>query len=290
MFYMIQKSIKDRLTSIIDYIELMEPKINVEFEKQYKETDNVNVYKQLHYHTLLVAVFSTIEDGLKKLCNADQYRGFTTLKVKDLAGNNYIEKSRIYFDKVAEINLEPVSNEWRRIKEFQKIRNAIVHNNSRITFSNDSSIDKSTLFQILKKYKHVVIDNETGRFYICDKEFVLSIIKQVMNYLDFIISTLSEKKVIARNTTLPYNNDLWGEEKITRIIEAVIYCHEERRKACKSLVDDTEQYTCGILGNATKILSFFCDGEWSPGDGKYIYEYGKDGLKKLVKKYKMHGD
>lgn len=253
------------------------------------------VFPKHYYNPLLLSIYGLFENWLKRLCDLDSRRGFSTVKVNDLAGGNYIEKSRRYLTIVAELNLEETETIWQKIKQTQKIRNAIAHNDSNIKTDKNRDITKQELFSLLSKDKRIVLNESIGSFFINDKEFLFEVIDLITKYLNIVITKLAGRKVIAKNTTMPYNNGGWGQEKSELIIDGLIKCiellEEFDRRVDEHRENDFKINLSGELGSimfdATKIYSFFCDGEWDVEDRDIIMKEKKEGFDKIKKIYKQ---
>lgn len=267
------------------------------FDPAFVYDDDIHKYNEVfpkhYFNPLLLSIYSLFENWLKRLCDLDSKRGFSNVKVNDLAGSNYIEKSRKYLKVVADLNMDDTEKDWQKIKDIQKVRNAIAHNDSNIKTDKNKELEKQDLYTILKNDNRIKLNDSIGSFYIKDKEYLYDVIELITRYLNFVISNLASRKVVARNTTMPYNNDCWGQEKTEHIIEELIKCLD--------LLDDFDRWTDEhrendfksnlevslgtIMLNATKVYSFFCDGKWETKDRDIIMKERKDGFEKIKKIY-----
>lgn len=285
-----QKEIEDSYNTVINEFE---EEINNEIDPSFFFDDEMHKYNKVfpkhYFNPLLLSLYSLFENWLKQLCDLDSKRGFSNVKVSDLAGNNYIEKSRKYLSIVAELNLTEIEKDWQKIKQIQKVRNAIAHNNSNIDTYKNKDIDKQDLFSFIKNDERIEFDKKTGKFHIKDKEFLYETIDLVDRYLNFIISHLSSKKVVAKNTTMLFDNVSCGQEKTEHIIAGIIHCidlldeFDKRRDEYRE--SDFKANLIGTLGSimydATNIYAFFCDGEWDVKDRDIIMQERKEGLEKI---------
>lgn len=270
-----------------------------DFEKinLYFEDDIHKFHKILPIYTFnptLLMLYGLFETWLKKLCDYHHKRKFSNIKVNDLAGNNYIEKSRRYLNLVADIDMTNSETDWQKIVIAQKIRNCIAHNNSNIITNKQVEIEKQELYKIIKTDGRFYFDEKQGNFYIQDKEYLFEIIKLFKSYLTNITVQLSKRKVYARNTSMPYDNTSWGQEKTESLLKDVIHglklldLNEERTDEFKD--SDLKHNLRGHFGsmawNLTKLYSFFCDGEWEVKDRDKICNERENGLEELKKIYK----
>jgi len=245
------------------------------------------------FNPLLISIYGYFESQLKKLCELDHRRGFSKIKVNDLAGNNYIEKSRNYLILIADINLESMDSIWKRIGEIQKIRNAITHQEANIIKDKTKPIEKQELYKVMKNDPRFKFDESNGDFYINQKEFILEVVEIAEKYLTGVCNQLAKTKIIARNTEMPYDNVAWGQEKSENMIKELISAihltkqHEERTDEFKDT--DFRHNLLGTLNaiayDLTKIYSFFCGGKWEVKDASIIMDEKEEGLNKLKELY-----
>jgi hypothetical protein len=263
----------------------------------YFEDDPRKYFKVLPMYTYnpsLLVLYGFFENWLKELCKFHHERKFSQIKVSDLAGSNYIEKSRRYLILVAEINLNSVDKEWQQIQAIQKIRNCIAHNNSNVITNKNVPIEKQDLYKLLDNDERIHLDNKQGDFYIKDKKFILEVIDLFRFYLKKLTIELSKPKVHARNTSMPYDNTFWGQEKTERLLKDVIQglklmdLNETRTDEFKDtdLKFNLRGQFASMAFNLTKLYSFFCDSDWDVAHSTLIAKKGEDGLKELKRLYK----
>ena len=307
-------NIKTFIEEISDYIIDKKREIESEYDKVLNDIqsedesepdpafyfdDEIYKYNEIfpkhHFNPLLLSIYGLFENWLKRLCDIDSRRGFSNVKVSDLAGGSYIEKSRKYLKIVAELNLEETEKVWQKIKTIQKVRNAIAHNDSNIKTDKSKELSKQDLFPILMKDKRIILNKNTGSFYIAEKSYLFEVIDLISKYLDFVIKNLASRKVVAKNTTMPYNNDGWGQEKTENIIDDLIKCLNiiDEFEARKDLNRESDLTTnikgkvASMLWDATKVYSFFCDGNWDVNDREIIINERNKGFEKIKKIYRQ---
>ena len=217
------------------------------------------------------------------------------MTVKDLAGRNYFEKSKLYFEKVANFQLGDLQKEWIRIQSLQQIRNIIAHNNSNIVKNPDKSVDKQPQYQLISREASIKLDMSTGDFFIKENEFLLDVLDLFQSYLSKIIRKLDKPKVVVRSSELPYDMSSWGIEKVLTLIKSTISGFEQLEN-CKSRTDEY-RYSDTIengIGNyksmnwdLTKLLSLFAGAKWDVGDSDIINKNGEKGLAELKGKYNV---
>lgn len=109
-----------------------------------------------------------------------------------------------------------------------------------------------------------------------------------------LVERLTANQVIARNTSMPFNNAIWGEEKAEMLLKEIILGihllneNETRKDSFKD--SDFKANMKGRFSqmayNITKLYAFFCDGHWEVKDRDLIIEKGEEGFKQIKKAYK----
>ncbi|CAM3053226.1 hypothetical protein [Flavobacterium frigoris] len=191
------KYLKEKTTEIQDKIFEWE---NSEKEHKYSgveyyidEYTNYNSnFKKLKLESTFLSSYSLFEHYLKSFIEI--YTKYYEMKVviDDLNGNNYINKSKQYLEKVIDINLEKMNSTWREITKYQRIRNKIVHNNGKLNSSETETIKE------LSKMKGIEI-SKLGWITLTDKEFILDFWELFDEYINGIIAITIEKIKILSN-------------------------------------------------------------------------------------------
>jgi hypothetical protein len=265
-----------------------------------KEYENISIdefrkydreFSKLTYNPMLLFIYGFLEHQLKRLCEFDSRKGLSDITVSDLAGRNYIEKSKIYFEKVAVITLHELEKEWERINIVQQIRNLIAHNNSNL-FKEGAKGYNQQLFKFLQEESNIDFDEKLGDFVI-NKKFILEVLDLIEKYLIAVSRKISNVKVVAKNIYFSFNMEKWGQEKCERLLRDVIDgldmldSYEKRSDEYK--LTDTLANIRGLLEvmpcNLTKLLSFFSNGDWQNSDRDFIINERLEGLEKLQSIY-----
>ena len=320
IFLVFQNLIEMELKEIEEYInetssdlKAKQEKLDKDYEEANKEVeedaeydvhsfleDDIHKYFKVFpiytYNPLLLTLYGQFENWLKKLCDLDSRKGFSKVRVKDLAGNNYIEKSRRYLEIVAEINLDDTKLEWQKITQIQKLRNCIAHNDANIVKDKSIPIEKQELYKTLINDNRLEFDKTKGDFYIKEPEFLIDTIELIKKYLITVIDKLKVKKVVARNMSMPHDNTTWGQEKAETLLKQVISALNELDKNEKR----TDEYKDSDLKsnlrgtfesmtfNITKLYSFFANGKWEVVDQKYIVDEREKGFEKIKNLYDIN--
>jgi hypothetical protein len=276
---------------LIDSSNFFDGNTNAESELKRNEES----FKKFLYNSQLLTYYAFFEAWLKELCDCHHKLGFNRMTIKDVAGRNYIEKSKLYLEKVGDFHLGNLKGEWTRIQTLQQIRNLIAHNNSNIVKDSNKPIVKQSQYQLLSKEKSIKLDLSTGDFYIKEKGFLLDVLDLFELYLSKIIRMIDKPRVVVKSSELPYDMGSWGIEKILTLIKSTINGVEQLEN-CKTRTDEY-RYSDTIengIGNyksmnwiLTKLLSLFAGSRWDVGDSEIINKNGKIGLTELKEKYNV---
>lgn len=83
--------------------------------------------------SFLVQMFSVIEYELKKICDHYHIISKTDFSISDLKGSSDLEKAQLFLKKSCKIDFIDLQDDWNRINLMRKIRNRIVHHQSKIS-------------------------------------------------------------------------------------------------------------------------------------------------------------
>jgi hypothetical protein len=109
--------------------------------------------------------------------------------------------------------------------------------------------------------------------------------KQIItNFCEAYIS--SPKSVLAINSTMPRNNDKWGQEKLEHIIDKIITLFEFLDGEEDVDKNKIKGYIKDMLNNALTVYGFFCDYEESAEDTDLIIKERSIGFENIKKRYK----
>ncbi len=150
-------------------------------------------FRKLKLESVFLISYGSFESFLKLLTKI--FKKYFNFKIdaNDFKGQDYIEKSKNYYEKVIELNLNTGGTLWGKIKKYQGIRNRIAHNNSTVGDQNENYKNQISLINGVK-----IIDNEILLY---DKDFILSFWDSACKYISIIIEQIEAK-------IAPINNDI----------------------------------------------------------------------------------
>lgn len=157
---------------------------NYEYVKVYE------IFPSFYRQSTFIGLYSFFETRLYSLC--DNLRRLKELS--RLSGDTRIENSKIYLKNELgiEINANDLKIFWDKIKDFQKIRNCIVHNNGNLTYlalNNQQNlrliISKNSYTEISSNGIQITDDRFLLDFIGIIKEYLLALIDKIRNEIDF---------------------------------------------------------------------------------------------------------
>ncbi|MBV6440676.1 MAG: hypothetical protein EPGJADBJ_02348 [Saprospiraceae bacterium] len=141
------------------------------------------------FNSQMLITYSWFEVTLKEICLETEKYIDSKIGLNDLSGGNYIEKSKKFINKVLGIDTSYLNDKWEKISRYQKIRNAIAHDNGSIPD------DKLTGFKtIIRQFSHIEISDElTPELKITDAEFVIEFCKIADEYVCEVMKRIIQK-------------------------------------------------------------------------------------------------
>jgi hypothetical protein len=202
------------LNSFRDYITHSSVRIDKaqqDFEKEYKKFNKKHskdeddsgwidywseehikfheVFPTLFRQSTFISLYSFLETRLQSLCNNPQRTYSYKIKISDLSGENYIEKSKKYLKLVVGLNLDDLNTHWTNITNYQKIRNCFVHTNGNIMVDKTQPLNKQKFYEAVKKNTDLSI-NSSGEIKIENDTFLIKFIKVIEDYLTALLEKI----------------------------------------------------------------------------------------------------
>ena len=137
------------------------------------------------YNSAIVSLYSLLENNINSLCEIIQAETNLVIGFRDLAGFSVIEKGKIFLNKIANIDFERIAKEWSWIKDYQKLRNLIVHNNIQMK-------DLEQDIKLMSRLKNIrVIEKD---FYITDISLVYEFLGLIEKFIISISDQIEDRK------------------------------------------------------------------------------------------------
>ena len=128
------------------------------FSDDYYMIDEI--YTGQYRKSTLVSIYSFLEHSMNGLCRHLSARHSYPVKIEDLKGDGII-RAKLYLEKLASVDFQPLNGEWSELQTLNKIRNCIVHSEGDIKASSKADLDKliaNTKFLNLRNERYIVID------------------------------------------------------------------------------------------------------------------------------------
>lgn len=142
-----------------------DPELDIYFEDEYYRYHEL--FPTFTFNSILVSQFSFFESRLKFLCDLYHRHQFSNVRLSDLNGSE-MERGKKYVTLVASINFEDFLEMWERISNIQKLRNAIIHNSSKIP----NERQNENIIKFINSDKRIEYAEKHGDFYIKDVSFL----------------------------------------------------------------------------------------------------------------------
>jgi hypothetical protein len=140
-----------------------------------------------YHHSSFLLIYALLESTMQSICK-DVYKELNLPVAHiDLRGNNYFESTLKYLQCFTPIP-QQISDKANDFKQYQKLRNSIVHNGS--TVSNKTPDSKHLLFA-----KDITYD-EDGSFRINNTTFLNSFLKKVSSFVTDYVAVLNSLELI----------------------------------------------------------------------------------------------
>lgn len=176
--------------------ELYNSEIEINNESDDQPKDDYWNYEYIKVHEIFpsfyrqstfIGLYSFLETRLYSLCdNLHRVKGLC-----NLSGDTRIENSKIYLKNELgiEINTNDLKIFWDTIKDFQKIRNCLVHNNGYLTYL---AINKQQTLRVIIS-KNPYSELSSNRIQITDDKFLLDFIGIIKEYLLALFDKISKE-------------------------------------------------------------------------------------------------
>lgn len=129
--------------------------------------------------SVLLAGYTLFETSLEAICAAEQRRHGQSLVLGDLAGQG-IERAKLYLAKVCGVAFPAKSQEWARLVDLNKVRNAIAHADGNIRRVRDPD----RVREVIRRTPGLCLRD--GAYLEIEPEYVVSIIRDLRSFFDLL--------------------------------------------------------------------------------------------------------
>jgi hypothetical protein len=146
-------------------------------------------FPSLQRRSALITLHSFFETELNKLCRLYKSEKHFRLGVRDLKGKG-IDRSMLYLEKVAEINVHKNSPEWAAIRQIRDVRNCIVHGDARVGVTGEAS----TIINFVSGNEFLTCNDDHEL--VLQKGFLAYVLKNYEAYFNMMGQSIAEKEKI----------------------------------------------------------------------------------------------
>lgn len=206
---------KGRIITINRFAETMEQFLKSELgelEKQFEReaeglseahkqelfdsrSDDINefslTYPTILRQTVFVKAYFDFEEMLVKLCKTLQKNNNIKIGFSDLNGNGIV-RAMTYIMKVFNVESPFQSQEWDRIKSYNKIRNIIAHQNGRLSVEDQGRLNSEE--KELDKLQYVKVNDFHA--IILESPFCFQVLKDIESFFKELITELQNKNLL----------------------------------------------------------------------------------------------
>jgi len=106
------------------------------FKSDYEYDHVVHKIPDIQRKSELIGLYSILEKNLVEIAEMQEKKSDNPVRMNDLKDNGYIDKVKIYLEKVVEVDFPTDDVTWKEIKFIQELRNKCVHSNATIPTGN----------------------------------------------------------------------------------------------------------------------------------------------------------
>ena len=174
-------------------IEIIEDYGSVQMDQKLLEslTNLLTDLKNQSFHnSLVITVFSFLEYSIVEFCRLIDFHLEPNKRFKDvpLIG---LDKCKDFLYSNFEFSVSKFSD-WNKIKEFQKIRNLIAHNNANLFKDPGINLAEQPDFKEINNNKNIRI-TESGSFFIKEISYIKDFADVSINFINFTIENVRKK-------------------------------------------------------------------------------------------------
>ena len=147
--------------------------------------EDIEIFQDALRDSLFINLFTLIESELKRVCILQrEKRSDISLSLSDIADKSEIDRCKKYLLKVLKSEFSFSNKEWSNIKNYQILRNCIIHHNGNI-----SNLDKKRKEELIK----FINDNSNLSLYkdfvFIERGFIEEVIKTIEDFFSNLLSS-----------------------------------------------------------------------------------------------------
>lgn len=90
-------------------------------------------YERILRNSFLVTIYAFLEARLGWFCSTIEKRRSLPVSLKDMRGEDVLDRARKYLEKLGGFTFPINSTEWRNIRRYEKLRHYIIHRGGRVS-------------------------------------------------------------------------------------------------------------------------------------------------------------
>jgi len=158
----------------------LEPDKESYFNDFYEK--EIKMLVSFYYHSSITLIHSILENSLTNLCNLVRQSTRNRFALNNLGNRDLIGAGVEYLTLTTDLEFESIQTVYPDIKNFQKLRNIIIHQNS--CYKDENEMNKlNNLFP-----NKLDFDTENKRFHITGNELVNNHLNRVKEFINILIS------------------------------------------------------------------------------------------------------
>jgi hypothetical protein len=197
--YFTSKSVEERTKALSNKIyedTLKKPEHEALLQEMFiDENKSINSFL---YHSTIVLIYTLLESSLSQVCSDVRGNVKSPFSFDMLHGGNIIQKTIDYLKLTADFPFASIEKIWPRIGQFQKLRNAIVHQNGKFQGKDEEGRLKNKLV-MLNMFNSLELSEDESQFYIMDETIVLEFIDKIEKLMDIVYKNIESKSYVAFN-------------------------------------------------------------------------------------------
>ncbi|MBG6234740.1 hypothetical protein IWX76_001308 [Pedobacter sp. CAN_A7] len=188
------KAEKQKLEKMVEEMVKESPENSQDIYENYIDQYHTydSKYVELANNGLLVTAYSFFEHQLKDLNNT-LFRFIINIRgtFRKNSSLSYAENLKNNIYAMTDLDFSSIENTWEAIDEFRKIRNLIVHNGANLIENDVLPIASQSKYMLISLKPEIKLNEESGDFYIIDKELVFRFLDLTQKYLLELVEILS---------------------------------------------------------------------------------------------------
>lgn len=135
------------------------------------------IYIAMYRKSTLASIYSFLEVSMNRICTHLNSKHDYPVDINDLKDNGIV-RAKNYLEKLAKVNFNKLNGEWSDLRDFNKIRNCIIHSEGNIKNSRNETKLKNIInnTQSLSLYEERNIE--------IDREYIDFIIDRIEKFLE----------------------------------------------------------------------------------------------------------